>query len=113
MISSSPRRLGAIELTASWMRRAEHVDPDESEVALRLGRLLDETQNVPGGIEFGDAELLRVVDLREQNLRVGTAALELVDQIGDATDDEVVTQVHHEVVVAEEVAGDEDAVRQP
>ena len=68
---------------------------------------------MPSGIEFGDAELLRVVDLREQDLGVGTAALELVDQIGDATDDEVVTQVHHEVVVAEEVAGDEHAVRQP
>ena len=67
----------------------------------------------PVGVELGDPELLRVVHLRQQDLRVGAAALELVDQVGDAADDEVVAEVHHEVVVAEEVAGDEHAVRQP
>ena len=36
------------------------------------------------GAELGDAELLRVVHLGEQDLRVGLAALELVDEVGDA-----------------------------
>ena len=35
-----------------------------------------------------------------------------VDELGDAADDEVVAEVHDEVVVAEEVAGDEHAVRE-
>ena len=48
----------------------------------------------------------------QQDLGVGAAALELVDEIGDAADDEVVAEVHDEIVVAEEVARDQDAVRQ-
>ena len=92
--------------------RREHVDPDEREVAARLGRLLDQPDDATFGVEFGDTELLRVVDARQQDLRVGAAALELVDQIGDATDDEVVAEVHDEVVVAQELAGDQHAVRQ-
>ncbi len=37
---------------------------------------------------------------------------ELLDEGGDPADDEVVAQVHHEVVVAEELPGDEDRVRE-
>ena len=37
---------------------------------------------------------------------------ELLDQLGDAADEEVVAEVHDEVVVAEEILGDEHAVGQ-
>ena len=66
----------------------------------------------PFGPELGDAELRRVVDLGEQDLRVVRAGTELVDELGDAADDEVVAEVHDEVVVAEEVLRDEHAVGQ-
>ncbi len=45
-------------------------------------------------------------------MRVGAGLPELVDEFGDAADHEVVAEVHHEVVVAEPVAGDQDGVRQ-
>ena len=43
----------------------------------------------------------------------GTARPELIDQAGDAADDEIVTQVHNEIVVAQEVTRDQDRVGQP
>jgi hypothetical protein len=62
--------------------------------------------------ELGDAELRRVLDLGEQDLGVVGAGAELVDELGDAADDEVVAEVHDEVLVAEEVLRDEHAVRE-
>ena len=49
--------------------------------------------------------------------RVGVAAgapvgLEGLDELGDALAQQVVAEVHHEVVVAQELAGDEHAVGQ-
>ena len=49
--------------------RVEQVDADEREVGRRIGRLLDESHDVARGVERGDAELARVVDVREQDLR--------------------------------------------
>ncbi|MEZ5295429.1 MAG: hypothetical protein R2697_03890 [Ilumatobacteraceae bacterium] len=39
--------------------------------------------------------------------------LERFDERGQVLLEQVVAEVHHEVVVAEEVAGDQDAVGQP
>ena len=70
----------------------------------------------PSVVDHGDAELPRVVDVGEQDLRrerpaVGAVAaaafgLERVDELRQALLQHVVAEVHDEVVVAEEVAGD-------
>ena len=77
-------------------------------------------------VELGDAELARIVDVREQDLRGGRLAAcspssggaiarrqEAVDEGSEVVLEHVVAEVHDEVVVAEEVAGDEHAVREP
>ena len=77
-------------------------------------------------VECDDAELARVVDVREQELggrgmRVlvvqfelaGPARFEAVDDALQVLLHHVVAEVHDEVVVAEERARDEDAVREP
>ena len=98
-------------------RRVEQVDADEGEVRRRVGRLLDERDDVAVGVERGDAEAVRVGHLLEQDLgrrRVGRrpGRLEGADERGEVLLEQVVAEVHHEVVVAEEVAGDQHAVGQ-
>ena len=81
----------------------------------------------PCAVELGDAELLRVVDVREQDLRDGRQPI-AVAELGlrvpraprtrstnsrEVLLQHVVAEVHHEVVVAEEVARDQHAVREP
>jgi hypothetical protein len=74
---------------------------------------------LPSGSQLGHAEALRVGHLLEQDLRrgrlgVGAAGLlERVDERPEVLLQQVVAEVHHEVVVAEEVLGDEHAVGQP
>ena len=100
--------------------RVEQVDADEREVRRRVGGLLDQAHHLAGVVDLGDAELARVVDVGEQDLGrgrvrlVGAAlVLEPVDELGEALLEHVVAEVHDEVVVAEEVAGDEHAVGEP
>ena len=93
--------------------RGEHVHADQREITLRLLGLLLQADDPALGVQLGDAELARVRDLGEHDLGGRPGLPEAVDQLGDAADDEVVAQVHDEVVVAQEVAGDLDGVRQP
>ena len=99
-------------------RRVEQVHADEREVARRIGGLLDEVHDVAGGVEAGDAETVRVGHLLEQDLRGGPVAggaggLEGGDEGGQVLFQEVVAEVHDEVVVGEELVGDQHAVGQP
>ena len=77
----------------------------------------------PCAVERGDAELLRVVDVREEDLRdrrqpIAVAefqlsvsrCLERVDELPQVLLQHVVAEVHHEVLVAEEVPRDQHAV---
>ena len=77
-------RVGDLELAAgARLDRArgvvdagrEHVDADEREVGLRLGRLLDEPHDAVA-VELGDAVVLGVGHRRQQDQRVGLAARE-------------------------------------
>ena len=127
-------RVGDLELVAR--RRAdrahrvvdrgrEEVHADQREIRRRIGRLLDEPHDVAAHVELGDAEVARVLDVREQDLRGGRLAglaqlgrlvargVERVDERAQVVLQHVVAEVHDEVVVAQEVAGDEHAVRQP
>ena len=83
--------------------------------------LLHQLDDLAVGADGRDAELARIVDVRQQDLRrhrcdhavVGAAesgGLERIDELRQALLQEIVAEVHHEVVVAEVVARDEDAV---
>ena len=114
VISSSPRADGSIAADRVVDVGVEEVDADEREVGRRVVRLLDQPHHLAVGVEHGDAELARVVDVREQDLRradpaVGAGPLRAlaskrVDELRQALLEHVVAEVHHEVVVAEEVA---------
>ena len=99
----------------------EEVDADQGQVGRRLLRLLDQPQHLAVGAELGHAEPLGVGDAGQQDLghrRLRAAAdpavaLEALDEPLHALAQQVVAQVHHEVVVAEEVPGDQHAVGQP
>ena len=127
-------RVGDLELVARRRRdrahrlvdqRREQVDADEREVGRRVGRLLDEAHDVAVHVELGDAEVARVLHVREQDLRGGRrpasspssggrsrASRKRSTNVAQVVLEHVVAEVHDEVVVAEEVAGDEHAVRE-
>ena len=116
VISSSPRADGSMARTASWIVPVEEVDADEGEVGRRVSRLLDQRDDMAGGVERRNAEAVRVGNPLEQDLRGGRrlgrpGGLEGADERGEVLLEQVVAEVHHEVVVAEEVAGDQHAVR--
>jgi len=94
-------------------RWREHIHPDERQVALRLLRLLLQADDLARPVELGDPELPRVGHLGQHDVGIRPGRPELLHQRGDAAHDEVVTQVHHEVVVAEELPSLQDRVRQP
>jgi hypothetical protein len=76
-------------------------------------RLLLQAHHLARGVQLGHPELPRVRHAGQHDLGVRPTGPELLHQAGDPAHDEVVPQVHDEVVVAEEVAGDDDRVRQP
>ena len=115
VISSSPRGRRGDRANSLVDRAVEQVHADERKIAGRIGRLLDETHDVPGLVEFGDAEAVRIGNLLQQDLRgrrlvADACSLERVDERTEILLEQVVAEVHHEVVVAEELAGDEHAV---
>ena len=88
---------------------AEHVDADEREVAAGRRRLLDQAHDAVA-VELGDAVVLRVRHRREQDQRVALAASEALDQLDDPALQEVVAEVHHERLIAEEGLGRQHGV---
>lgn len=72
--------------------------------------LLLQPHHPAAGIQLGHAEGGGIGDPAEGELGVGALLAEVLDQIGDAAGDEVVPEVHQEVVFAQEVAGDEDGM---
>ena len=82
----------------------------------------------PALVQLGDAEALGVLHVRQEDLRrrqqrpllakagrgrPGTLRLEAADEIAQVLLEEVVAQVHDEVLVAQELAGDQHGVGQP
>ena len=113
VISSSPRPEGWIARAASWMRGREHVDADQREVGGGLRGLLDQPRHAAVGVELGDAVVLRVRHAREQDQRLGLVAAEVRHQVLDAALEQVVAEVHHERVAAEERLRGQHGVREP
>jgi hypothetical protein len=93
--------------------RREHADANERHVAPGLTWLLLQAHDLAARVKDRHAEVARVGDLGQQDLRVGPCPPERVGQRRDAADDEVVPQVQNEGVVRQVLPGDEDGVRQP
>src|SRR5580692_4363201 len=91
----------------------ENVDPHQREIAPRALGFLHQADHLPGLVELGDAELAWIRHRGQHDLRVGPGRPELIDQRGDAADDEIVAQVHNKIVAAQEVPRDKDRVGQP
>src|SRR5918996_1161916 len=104
---------GGLDAVDRLMHRSvEQVHADQRQVGDPLLRLLDEPDHtVP--LEHGHPEPLRLADLGQEDLRVRRVPLEPLDEAGDPLEEHVVAEVHHEVVVTEEVPGHDDRVRQP
>ena len=110
VISSSPRGDGLDGGDGLVDARVEQVDAHQREVRRRVIGLLDQSHDTAVGADLGDAEALRIGHLGQQDLGRGAAVgarpaavrLEAVDELGDALAEQVVAEVHHEVVVAEE-----------
>ena len=92
--------------------RLEHVYADQRQVRRRIDGLFDEADD-PLAVELGDAVVLGIEHLGEQDQRVGLVAAERLDEPGDPVAEQVVAEVHHERGVAEELLGGQDRVREP
>ena len=113
--------VGDLELAATGRREViddvERVGPqevhaDRDEVALRLFRLLLETDHVAVAVQLGDAEPLRVGHAVEQAAGAPRTRLELAGDIGElGPAQDVVAEDDAERLVADEVAGEADGVR--
>lgn len=88
----------------------EEIDTDERQIALGFLRLLLQRRHPALGVELRDTEGGGVGYLGQQDLRIGPVRAELLHQTGDPADDEVVAEVHDEVVVPQEVTGDQHRV---
>ena len=90
--------------------RREHVDAHQREVGRGLGRLLDQPHHAPVDAELGDAVVLRVGHLREQDQRLGRLRAEVLDELLHPALQQVVAEVHHERRAAQERLGREHGV---
>ena len=107
---AAPR--GLERLAASKTRLREQVDADEREVRARLLRLLDQRARRARRASSATPYSLRVRHLLQQDHGVGGALAEAVDEALDAVAQQVVAEEHAERVVADELLGDQDRVRQ-
>jgi hypothetical protein len=72
-----------------------------------------QADNLAGLVWFGYTELTQVGHPPEHYLYVRPRDPELLGQSAYATNDEIVAEVHDEVVVTQELNGDEQCVREP
>ena len=102
----------------------KQVHPHQGEVRRRVVWLFHQPDHLAVGTDLGHTETLGVVHVGQQDLGCGRVlgfggfrrtvpvGLEGVDEPGNALAQQVVAEVHHEVLVAEVVLGDEYAVGQ-
>src|SRR5258706_7794635 len=91
----------------------ENIDANQREIAPGLSGLLFQPDHLAGLVKLGDTELARVRHLGQHDLSVRTADPDLLDQRADPADDEVIPQIHDEIVITEILACDQDRMSQP
>ena len=92
---------------------AEHVDADEREVADRFLRLFDEADDLAVCAAAATPNICGSGTRVSRICAAGFSRLELAHELGDALVQQVVAEVHHERLVADEVAADLHRVREP
>ena len=90
----------------------EHVNADERQVRGWLLWLFDQPHDAPILVQFGHSVSLWMCYPREDDLAVPVALSELFDEPRDASLDDIVTQEHHETLVAQEISAHLDSVGQ-
>ena len=90
--------------------RSEEIDPDQHQVGLRMLRLFLEPGQATVA-QFRHAEPLGLADFRQQQQRVRLLTLELLDEGGDAVEDQVVAEVHDKCVSLQIRLRDLDGMR--
>jgi hypothetical protein len=123
---ASPRRLDRRHRLVD--AAVEEVHADEGLVGRRDVGLFDKPDDAPSVVELGHAKALRVLDMREEDLcsrcqrlflpepggrRPPPLCLEAGHETCEILLEEVVAEVHDEVVVAQVVAGDQHGVGEP
>ena len=78
LVFAAPRRRNRADGVVH--RRVEQVHADEREVGRWFRRLLDQANDLATRVERGDAELARIVDVREQDLRGGARQVLLAER---------------------------------
>lgn len=106
-----PRGFEAVDRVEDGRR--EHVDADEREVARRVVGLFDQSRDVSLVVDLRDSELPGIVDVLEGDTRPVVAGLEAFDQFRDPLVQDVVAEVHDEVVVADELPCTAGRMREP
>ena len=113
MISSSPRADGCSPRTASWIRLSKRYTPTSARSDGGSAGFSTRRTTSPDGVELDDAELARIFDVREQDLRRRhrrprlerelrcVRFVEAVDERLQVLLQHVVAEVDDEVVVAE------------
>ena len=127
VISSSPRSDGRMAATASWTRASNRYTPTRARLLGGSAGFSSRRTTEPSESQLGHAEPVRVGHRLEQDLGTrsrsavvvqggrlgpGPLVLEAVDEVLQALFEQIVTQIHHEVVLAQEVPGDQDGVGQ-
>ena len=114
--------VGDLELAASrGLELGDHVEDvglvaveaGDRESAGRLDRLLDDLRD-PAVLDARDAEMTEMLGLahvREQNPRSGALPSEVVDRRRDRTPEDVVGEHHDDALVADELAGKPERLR--
>ena len=93
--------------------RAEQVQPHKGKVTGRVLRLLNQGSDAPVVVQHGHSELAWIRNLLQQNQRLSLAALEPVDNVLNASLDQIVTQEHQERILAKKRARGPNSVGQP
>ncbi len=91
------------------------IEACDGEAAGWISRLLDDLRD-PAVLDARDAEMLEMLgfaDVREQDARAFALLPEVVDGLGDRPSEDVVGEHHDDTVLADELAGETERLRDP
>ena len=90
----------------------KHIDAHQRQVGGGFLWFFDQAHDAALPVQLGHAILLRPSHPRQDDLAVPFALGKLADQFRDAPLDDVVSQEHHETLVAQKIPADLDGVGQ-
>ncbi len=112
VISNSPRPEGRMARTASWIAGVKRYTPTSARSLLGCSGFSSRPITWPSASSSATPKERGSGTWVSRIWASGRSRAELVDEVADAADDEVVAEVHDEVVVTEEVPCDQHRVGQ-